>query len=192
MGMTFDALPVAGSLATTVPAKLTGRRWPALVAAGYIGVFCVVTATAVLWNVGHGSSWSENGVVVLAISLRLVTVAMALASVQRWGARVPSWIVLAGLWGAAAVQLMYPVAETVVKALILTGAMHPLHKGISNMSPEGWFNFGATWVVWGIPGVLFALAALSYRARTAVRGWWVLLGILGGAVLLGGLGMLIG
>lgn len=114
-----------------------------------------------LWNVAHGASWGENGVVVLAVSLRMLTTAMALASVQPRGARVPSWILLAGLWGAAAVQPMYPLTETVVKALILTRVMAPVHKGISNMSPEGWFNFGATWVVWGIPGILFLLAALS-------------------------------
>jgi hypothetical protein len=54
---------------------------------------------------------------------------------------------LAGLWGAAAVQLMYPLAETVVKAMVLTGAMTPVHKGISNMNPEGWFNLGATAVL---------------------------------------------
>ncbi|WP_433615928.1 hypothetical protein ACQP2P_13165 [Dactylosporangium sp. CA-139114] len=181
----------ATSSATARP-KAPYRRWPALAAASYISTFCLVAGVAVLWNVAHGASWGENGVVVLAVSLRMLTVAMALASVQPWGARVPSWILLAGLWGAAAVQLMYPLAETVVKALILTGVMAPVHKGISNMSPEGWFNFGAMWVVFGIPGILFLLAALSYRSRTAVRSRWVLLGILGGVVLLGGLGVLIG
>ncbi|SDZ21228.1 hypothetical protein SAMN05444365_10790 [Micromonospora pattaloongensis] len=145
-----------------------------------------------LWNVAHGTSWNDNGVVILAVCLRMLTVALALASVQAWGKRIPSWIVLAGLWGAAAVQLVYPVAETVVKGLILTGAMHPLDKGISNMSPEGWFNFGAMWAIWGVPGVLFLLAALSYRARTPVRAWWILLGVIGGTALLGGLGILIG
>jgi hypothetical protein len=146
----------------------------------------------VAWNLARGASWNDNGVVILAISLRMLTVALALASVQQWGRRVPSWIVLAGLWGAAAVQLVYPVAETVVKGLILTGAMEPINKGISNMSAEGWFNFAATWTIWGIPGILFLLAALSYRARTPVRARWILLGLAGGTALLGGLGALIG
>lgn len=167
-------------------------RWPALAAATYIGLFCLVAGTAVLWNMAHGTSWNDNGVVILAICLRMLTVALALASVQRWGRRIPSWMVLAGLWGAAAVQLVYPVAETVVKGLILTGALHPIDKGISNMSPEGWFNFAATWAIWGVPGVLFLLAALSYRARTAVRARWILLGLVGGTALLAGLGALIG
>ncbi|MEU8660845.1 hypothetical protein [Actinoplanes philippinensis] len=168
------------------------RRWPAWAAATYIGLFCLITSTAVGWNMALGATWADSGVVILAITLRLLTVALALASVQAWGRRVPSWIVLAGLWGAAAVQLVYPIAETVVKGLILTGLMEPIDKGISNMTPEGWFNFGATWVVWGIPGVLFLLAALSYRARNPVKTRWVVLGILGGAVLLGGLGFVIG
>jgi hypothetical protein len=70
--------------------------------------------------------------------------------------------------------------------------MAPVNKGISNLSAEGWFNFGATWLIWGIPGVLFALAALSYRARRTVNGWWVLFGVVGGGVLLLGLGLVIG
>ncbi len=140
----------------------------------------------------HGTSWNDNGVVILAICLRMLTVALALASVQQWGRRIPSWVVLAGLGSSAAVQLVYPVAETVVKGLILAGAMHPIDKGISNMSPQGGFNFGATWAIWGVPGVLFLFAALSYRARDAVRAHWILLGVVGGSALLGGLGALIG
>jgi hypothetical protein len=172
--------------------RVEARRWPALAAAASIGLFCLITGSAVAWNMARGTSWNDNGVVILAISLRMLTVALALASVQQWGRRVPSWIVLAGLWGAAAVQLVYPVAETVVKGLILTGVLDPIDKGISNMSAEGWFNFAATWTIWGIPGVLFLLAALSYRARTPVRARWILLGLTGGTALLGGLGVLIG
>ncbi|GAA1615789.1 hypothetical protein GCM10009789_82330 [Kribbella sancticallisti] len=40
-------------------------------------------------------------------------------------------------------QLAYPVAETLVKAAILLHLIEPLDKGISNMSPVGWFNFAA-------------------------------------------------
>lgn len=168
------------------------RRWPALAAAAYIGLFCLITATAVGWNMARGTPLTDNGVVILAIGLRLLTVALALASVQAWGRRVPSWMILAGLWGAAAVQLIYPIAETVVKGLILTGLMEPLDKGISNMSAEGWFNFGATWAIWGIPGVLFLMAALSYGARTRLSPRWILVGLLGGTALLVTLGIVIG
>jgi hypothetical protein len=172
--------------------RSTTRRWPALAAASYIGVFCLIASGAVLWEGARNGSWAANGVVILAVLLRLITIPMALASVQPWGKRVPSWMVLSGLWGAAAVQLSYPLAETVVKGLILTGVMDPIDKGISNMSSEGWFNFGATWLIWGVPGFLFLVAALSYQARTAVRSGWVLLGVGGGIALLVGLGLLIG
>jgi hypothetical protein len=60
------------------------------------------------------------------------------------------------------------------------------------MTAEGWFNFAATWTIWGIPGVLFLLAALSYRARNPVPARWILLGMLGGTAFLAGLGTLIG
>ncbi|MEV6968921.1 hypothetical protein AB0M47_27755 [Hamadaea sp. NPDC051192] len=169
----------------------TGRR-PALAAAAYVGLFCLIAAIAVLWSVLRGSSWSEQAVVSLSIGLRLFSIGIALASVHRWGDRLPGWLVLAGLWGAAAVQLLYPLAETVVKTLILTGVMEPMNKGISNMSADGWFNFGAMWVIWGVPGVLFLLAALAYRVRRPAPWAWVLLGVVGGAALLFGLGLLIG
>jgi hypothetical protein len=188
----------ARAMTATSPARAVpplvpaARRWPALAAAGWVGTFCLVTGTVVTWALLTGGSLAENGVVLLAIGLRVVTVLMALAAVQRWGRSVPGWLLLAGLWGAAAVQLAYPVAETVVKGLILGGLIDPIDKGISNMSGEGWFNFAATWLIWGVPGVLFALAALTYGRQIAARGRWVALGVVGGVVLLGGLGMLIG
>ena len=117
---------------------------------------------------------------------------MAAATISAVGRRVPSWMLLAGLWGAAAVQIVYPLAETIVKALILLHVMDPIDKGISNMTAEGWFNFAAAWTIWGIPGVLFALAALSYRRRVTVRTRFVLLGLVGGVAFLFGLGALIG
>jgi hypothetical protein len=167
-------------------------RWPALSAASFVTVFCVVAGVGVAWNVLNGSPIADNAVVLLALVLRMVTVAMALASLQQWGRLVPSWMLFAGLWGAAAVQLVYPLAETVVKALILVGVMDPINKGISNMTAEGWFNFGATWFIWGIPGTLFLLTARSYGRRVFVQGRWAALGLLGGAGLLVGLGALIG
>jgi hypothetical protein len=190
--MSIRSVAARQPLVIVTSPRSEARWWPALAAATYIGLFCLIAGTAVVWNMAHGTSWSDNDVVILAISLRMLTVALALASVQRWGRHVPSWMILAGLWGAAAVQLVYPVAETVMKSLILTGVMHPIDKGISNMSAEGWFNFAATWTIWGIPGILFLLAALSYRARNPVRARWILLGLIGGTALLGGLGILIG
>jgi hypothetical protein len=79
----------------------------------------------------------------MTVGLRPVTVAIALSSVQNWGRRLPDWMVTTALWGAAAVQLLYPLAETVVKVAILTGLMQPFGKGISNMSAEGWWSRSA-------------------------------------------------
>jgi hypothetical protein len=73
-------------------------RWPALAVVVYVGLFCVIATAAVLLAVARGSSWADQGVVLLAIGLRLVSIAIALASVQRWGERIPAWVVLAGLW----------------------------------------------------------------------------------------------
>jgi len=176
--------------ALSVPER--ARRWPALAAAAWAGTFCAVAGGAVLVAIATGGSAGENAVVLLAIGLRVATVVMALAAVQAWGRLVPAWLLLAGLWGAAATQLAYPVAETLVKGLILGGLVDPIDKGISNMSAEGWFNFAGTWLIWGVPGLLFTLAALDHGRQVSARGRSVALGIIGGIVLLGGLGMAIG
>jgi hypothetical protein len=172
----------------------TGRRWPAHWAAGWIGVFCAVVLLASGWNQFVAGNPLDDGgrIALLATALRLLSVGIALATVQAWGARLPAWTVLAAAWGAAAVQLVYPLAETVVKAGILVGVIEPFGKGISNMSPEGWFNFGAAWLVWGVPGVFFALAALDFRRRNRVPVFGALLGLVGGVAFLAGLGFLIG
>lgn len=44
------------------------------------------------WKVAGGSPVSEHGVVILALALRMLTVAMALASVQPWGRAFPAWM----------------------------------------------------------------------------------------------------
>jgi hypothetical protein len=181
---------------TVIAAVEAGRRpaprWPALVAAWYVAVVCVGFGNLVVWHLFNGKTLADVGVVLLALGLRLLTILLAVASVAGWGRFVPGWLLLAGLWGAAAVQLSYPLAETVVKALILTGAIEPIGKGISTMSAVGWFNFAGTWLVWGVPGALFLLAARAYGRRVAVARRWVLLGVLGGLGLLLGLGLLIG
>ncbi|MFS0704941.1 hypothetical protein AB6N23_10505, partial [Cellulomonas sp. 179-A 9B4 NHS] len=167
-------------------------RWPALAAAAWVGTFCAVAGTMLVRDVLLGGPGDDRGVVALAIGLRLVTVAAALASVQAWGRRVPGWVLLGGLWGIAAVQIAYPLAETVVKGAILAGVMDPVAKGISDMSATGWFTFGMTWLIWGVPGVLFGLAARSYARRTPVPRRWVVIGALGGLLFLAALGLLIG
>lgn len=177
---------------TTAEHEPPVTRWPALAAAAWVGAFCVIAGSALVRSRVQGMNPDGQEVVVLAIGLRLVTVALALASIQSWGRRLPDWLVLGGLWGAAAVQIVYPVAETVVKAAILAGLMEPLDKGISNMTAEGWFNFGATWLVWGVPGTLFAVAAVIFGRRVPHARRWAVMAVLAGLILLGGLGLLIG
>ncbi|GAB3865136.1 hypothetical protein GCM10029963_76740 [Micromonospora andamanensis] len=167
------------------------RRWPAVAAAVYVSLFCLVASTALVWDVARGGAGEDSAVVLLAILLRLVTIAMAIASVYPWGRVVPAWMLLAGLWGRGGATRVSDRRDR-GQGLILTGAMAPIDKGISDMSATGWFNFAAAWAVWGVPGVLFTLAALSYGRRHPVRRRWVALGVLGGAALLAGLGILIG
>ncbi|WP_273652519.1 hypothetical protein [Cellulomonas fimi] len=167
-------------------------RWPAALAAAWVGTFCLVAGGALVWSRLRGGSTADQEVVVLAIGLRLVTVAVALASIQPWGRRLPGWVVLGGLWGAGAVQLAYPLAETVVKLVILAGLREPVDKGISDMSAQGWFNFGATWLIWGVPGVLFVLAAAAFGRQVPHARRWALLSVLAGIGFLAGLGLLIG
>ncbi|NKY40000.1 hypothetical protein [Cellulomonas septica] len=167
-------------------------RWPAVLAAAWVGTFCLVAGGALIWSRVRGGGTADQEVVVLAIALRLVTVAVALASIQSWGRRLPGRVVLGGLWGAGAVQLAYPLAETVVKTATLAGLMEPLDKGVSDMSVQGWFNFGATWLIWGVPGALFVLAAVVFGRRLPHARAWALLSVLAGIGFLAGLGLLIG
>ncbi|HEY8598926.1 MAG TPA: hypothetical protein VIL85_10880 [Thermomicrobiales bacterium] len=57
---------------------------------------------------------------------------------------------------------------------------------------DGWFNFGAAWLVEGIPGMLFAAAAVSFKRRYDVSLRGVTLGPVSGAAALLALGVIIG
>jgi hypothetical protein len=189
--MTTAAMPTTGI--DSAPLR-PAASWHAYWAAGWIGAFCAIVVAATGYNqLMRGVPLDEGGQIALvATGLRLLTVAIALASVQAWGRRLPNWLVAAGLWGAAAVQLLYPLAETAVKAAILTGLVEPFGKGISNMSADGWFNFGAAWLIWGVPGALFTAAAVSFARRHRVSSLGTVLGLFGGAAFLGLLGLVIG
>ncbi|MEV0585568.1 hypothetical protein [Nonomuraea sp. NPDC050310] len=136
----------------------------------------------------EGDGWVALG----SVGLRILTVALALASVRPWGRRLPGRLVLGGLWGSAAAQFVYPALELIVKLLILAGVPIALGKGISNMSATGWFNFAAVWVVFGVPALLFGLAAVSYQRRSAASSLFAWLGVLGGCAALLLIGVLIG
>ncbi|MFI6817694.1 hypothetical protein ACIBG7_35235 [Nonomuraea sp. NPDC050328] len=168
--------------------------WPAYAAAGFVGLFCAVVLVLAVANAFAEGAWPEgDGWVALgSVGLRILTVALALASVRPWGRRLPGRLVLGGLWGSAAAQFVYPALELIVKLLILAGVPIALDKGISNMSATGWFNFAAVWVVFGVPALLFGLAAVSYQRRSAASSLFAWLGVLGGCAALLLIGVLIG
>ncbi|GAA0585878.1 hypothetical protein HPO96_10760 [Kribbella sandramycini] len=169
------------------------RRWPAYTIAYGIGAFCaVVLGTAAFQHLWRDDPLTADGIVALgATVLRLGTIAVALVAVLPWGRRIPAPLLSMALWAIAIGQLVYPVAETAVKAAILLGLISPLDKGISNMSMTGWFNFGAAWLIWGVPGVLFTLLALDHRRTHRLSYLWAPAGALAGTAALAALGLLI-
>lgn len=174
------------------PAAFTAR-WPAYAIAGFVGLFCMVVA--VVWVIDHvvrGNPYDDAAWIVLGATwLRVVTIAIALASVARWGQRLPASLVATGLWGCAAAQLVYPVAETLAKAAILLGVLEMPLYGISNMTAVGWFNFGAAWLAFGVPGLLFILAARSLKNRRPYPWYWPASGLISGIAALFGIGWFI-
>lgn len=170
------------------------RRWPAYVIVAFVGLFCVVVTAAWVWDhVVRGTPVDATGWIIAgATVLRVVTIAVALAAVQRWGRAVPPGLLSTALWGCAAAQLVYPVAETAVKAAILVGLLDLPATGIGNMSAIGWFNFAAAWMVFGIPGVLFAVLAGDHQRARSVSWWWPMAGVGGGVALLFATGAVIG
>lgn len=169
------------------------RRWPAYVVAIGVGAFCaVVLGTAAVQQLllDHPAG-PDSAIAIGATVLRLLTIGVALAAVSGWARRLPAALLSMALWALAIGQLAYPVAETIVKALILLDLMEPIGKGISNMAPIGWFNFGAAWVIWGVPGTMFAILAVDHRLRYRLSWLWAPAGALGGVATLAALGILI-
>lgn len=169
-------------------------RWPAFAVAWSVGLFCV--AVGGMWAVDHvlrGEAVDETGWVIFgSLVLRVLTIGIALSSVMAWGSHLPTNLVLTGLWGCAAAQLTYPAAELVAKVAVLAGLVDLPSRGVGNMTATGWFNFAAVWLVFGVPGLLFILAAHSWRNRRGGSLRWPLIGIGAGTVALFAIGMLIG
>ena len=161
---------------------------------GFVGLFVVVVTA--LWLYGHivqGEIIDQTAWIILGASvIRFLTIIIALASIQPWGEKIATWVILGGLSGAASAQLAYPIAELVVKLIILTGLLEYPAKGVGNMTPTGWFNLGAVWFIFGLPGLFFVQAARNYQARKGLSNTWVWLGSLLGIVTLASIGLLIG
>ncbi|MFD1139533.1 hypothetical protein ACFQ4C_00345 [Larkinella insperata] len=169
-------------------------RWPVYVITGFVGLFVAVVMG--MWISGHlinGEAIDQTAWIILgACVLRLLTVFIALASIQPWGEKIPRWMILGGLSGSASAQLIYPAAELVVKLLILSGLVGHSNQGLGNMSATGWFNLAAVWVIFGFPGLLFVKATLNFQERKAVPVTWVWIGGLLGVGVLFLIGVLIG
>lgn len=169
-------------------------RWPVYAITVFVGLFVLVVMG--IWVVNHlleGEPIDQTAWIVLgACLLRSLTIVIALASVQPWGNKLPQWVVLGGLSGSASAQLIYPIAEAVGKLLIIAGLLESSGKGLGNMTPTGWFNFAAVWVIFGIPGMLFVKAARNYKNRKSSPITWVWIGGVLGIVALLLIGVLIG
>lgn len=184
--------PAAARRGAAVPTA--SPRWPAHAIVVLVGLFCLVVGA--LWVLDHvvgGTPVDETGWVVLgSLVLRGGTIVVALASVARWGERLPAALVLTGLWGCAAAQLVYPLAELVAKTLVLVGVLDLPPRGVGDLGPTGWFNLAAVWLVFGVPGLLFVAAARSWTARHGGSWRWPVVGLLSGAAALLTLGLIIG
>lgn len=185
--------PIDGIDSSPRPGKFVAH-WPAYAIVWSVGLFCAIVAA--LWirdHVFRGAPVDDTAAVILgATLLRVVTIGIALGSVRAWGTRLPPSLVLTGLCGCAAAQLAYPLAELAVKLLLLLGAFDLPATGIGNMSLTGWFNVAMAWLIFGVPGALFLVAAKSWVNRRGGSWRWAGAGMLLGAILLFGIGFVIG
>lgn len=113
----------AHGLMARPPGTCFRATWPAQAIAWSVGCFCVVLG--VLWMADHvwaGRSVDDDAAIIAgSLLLRACTVVIALSSISAWGRRLPSSLVLTGLWGCAAAQLVYPIAELGAKTLAVVG-----------------------------------------------------------------------
>lgn len=188
------ARPVVDSVRGVERSRFVAR-WPAYAVATFVGFFCVIVGA--MWIMDHvvrARPVDETAsVVALATVLRIGTIAVALSSVQRWGFKLPRTVVSIVLWACGAAQLAYPVAAVLIKSLAVVGAIALPDRGVGDLSLQGWLHLGAALTIFGIPGVLFILAAISHAHRSGIRGPWVPAGgVIGGVVALLLIGAAIG
>jgi hypothetical protein len=102
---------------------------------------------------------------------------LPLAMFQRWGRRLPRWLLLGAAWFASAVLLLRAVAglldtalrETGIARNGLTGLTYEQVTGIADPSAyTKWSGVGID-LIFLTGGVLFGLAALAFRRARAPR-----------------------
>ncbi len=161
-----------------------------------VGGFSAYVLSA--WSVDHlfnNKPIDETGGIIFGASmLRLITIVIALAALMSYSNPNPkkTWLIAFALCACGSAQLIYPLAEFVVKLLVLFGIWEATGKGISNMGAEGWFNHGAAWLIFGIPGILFFVIAKNYWQDFRVRRVYTISGSIMGILLLLLIGAIIG
>lgn len=91
--------------------------------------------------------------------LFVVAAALAVAMVRPWGARVPRWMLVPGVWTAAMLLFLRGAVGVVMDLLVMLGAVHRAP------SPPMFYDF---WFVLG--GILFGAVAWQQRRRATVAG----------------------
>jgi hypothetical protein len=178
---------------TNTATNIRRDTWPTTAVTWMVGVFCVVVVAAVLTKPLRNADLNGTDVVILlACALRGLTVLMAQATIREWGRRIPAGILLAGLAGAAGLQVFYPTAEFAIKILATIGIVPHTGLGATHTDATSWFNFAMTVLIWGIPGALLGRIAIDHRARTQRSPLWAVAGIPAGIAFLFLLGLLIG
>ncbi len=161
-----------------------------------IGGFSLYVLAA--WSLDHilnQDPVDETGWIIFGASLaRLITLGVAFLALRTYLTAVKrnTGLIAFALFACSSGQLVYPLAELIVKFLVLVGLWESTGKGISNMKAEGWFNHGAAWLIFGIPGILFLSIGLQYSNCFHVSRAYLIAGSVVGVLLLLVLGVLIG
>ena len=170
------------------PHPPSGRaRWIAYAAAlwavGFAAVNGYVQFGAVDADSPLRATWTAVTIAnALVAVLKLAGAALAVATVQRWGDRLPGWLLTAGMWGAGGVLLFYGGPN--LGLLLATGRLTaPLGLAGGELVVPGW-TYAMFFIV---PGVLFALAGRDYQRRSATSVRWAAAGLLGAPALLAAL-----
>lgn len=161
-----------------------------------IGGFSLYVLSA--WSVDHilnNKPVDEIGWIILGAStIRLITIGIALFALRSYSSSEikNTGLIAFSLFACCSGQLIYPLAEFFVKILVLFGSWESTGKGISNIGAEGWFNHGAAWLIFGLPGIFFLIIGLQYSHYFSVRRVYLFTGSIVGVLLLFLIGAIIG
>jgi hypothetical protein len=113
------------------------------------------------------------------VVLKLVGAAVALATVQPWGRRLPAPLLTVSAWGAAGVLLLYAIAGLL--SAVAAGALTTSVLAGGTFRVPAWAYLG----FFALGGLLFAVTAWQHQQRTVTLWPWMVVGLLGAPLLLG-------